>query len=436
MKNRFFLVLALLFSAIATGQIQNFNTQVRFKNVSEHDLQDSTRVAVLDETGLLKYVSKDSLGSGDFIPLTGTEEDKPVTGTIDMIQDENLGSIGAWGSFFQSIVDEKTIAYASIESSQVAVEEDIEIEEGVTESKIGSFFKDRIYFSYHNAGGEVESSRTSTIKVTEEELDGNESYQHLLPLKSGTIAHVEDLEDYIQEPTTDGTSGQVLTTDGSGGRSWTTVSGGGITALTGDVIASGTGSVTATIPNGTVTNAKMANMSGFSVKAKTTTGSGAPTDLAISPNSAIGRAGSGNVSSLGFGTGIVLNGTTINTFNGSYSATQQLTNGTWVDNKPVYKITYTGSNTASINVAALNIATLIDIEGTFTVTTPSSNSIVMDCNAFMLGEFDPSDYINSKAVYNATTGRLNIDLLEGDFEGLPRVVSTFTWRITLYYTKP
>lgn len=32
---------------------------------------------------------------------------------------------------------------------------------------------------------------------------------------------------YIQEPATEGTSGQVLTTDGNGGRTWTTVSGGG-----------------------------------------------------------------------------------------------------------------------------------------------------------------------------------------------------------------
>ena len=36
-----------------------------------------------------------------------------------------------------------------------------------------------------------------------------------------------ELDDYIKEPTNEGTSGQVLTTDGNGGRVWTTVQGGG-----------------------------------------------------------------------------------------------------------------------------------------------------------------------------------------------------------------
>ena len=40
------------------------------------------------------------------------------------------------------------------------------------------------------------------------------------------IVGVDNIEDYIKEPATDGTNGQVLTTDGQGGRSWTTVQGG------------------------------------------------------------------------------------------------------------------------------------------------------------------------------------------------------------------
>lgn len=59
-------------------------------------------------------------------------------------------------------------------------------------------------------------------------------------------------------PAADGTSGQVLSTNGAGVLAWTTPSGGGgITALTGDVTASGAGSVAATIANGAVTYAKM-----------------------------------------------------------------------------------------------------------------------------------------------------------------------------------
>lgn len=61
---------------------------------------------------------------------------------------------------------------------------------------------------------------------------------------------------FIPEPSLEGTPGQVLTTDGEGGRSWTTP-GGGITELTGDVTASGSGSVVATIADNAVTPEKL-----------------------------------------------------------------------------------------------------------------------------------------------------------------------------------
>jgi len=52
-----------------------------------------------------------------------------------------------------------------------------------------------------------------------------------------------------------------------------------ITALTGDVTASGPGSVAATIANSSVTNAKMANMAAHTFKGNNTAGSTAPIDL-------------------------------------------------------------------------------------------------------------------------------------------------------------
>ncbi len=55
--------------------------------------------------------------------------------------------------------------------------------------------------------------------------------------------------------------------------------GGTITALTGDVTASGSGSVVATISAGAVTNAKMANMATSTFKGRITAGSGPPEDL-------------------------------------------------------------------------------------------------------------------------------------------------------------
>ncbi len=54
-----------------------------------------------------------------------------------------------------------------------------------------------------------------------------------------------------------------------------------ITALTGDVTATGPGSAAATIANGAVTNAKHADMATQTFKGRTTAGTGAPEDLTI-----------------------------------------------------------------------------------------------------------------------------------------------------------
>ncbi|MBO9665757.1 MAG: hypothetical protein J7501_02970 [Bdellovibrio sp.] len=67
------------------------------------------------------------------------------------------------------------------------------------------------------------------------------------------------------------------------GSGWLTIGGSpaGVTALTGDVTASGTGSVAATIANSAVTNAKMANMAAYTLKGNNTGSSAVPTDVTI-----------------------------------------------------------------------------------------------------------------------------------------------------------
>jgi hypothetical protein len=76
-----------------------------------------------------------------------------------------------------------------------------------------------------------------------------------------------------------------------------------VTALTGDVTATGPGSVAATIANDAVTNAKLANMSTQTIKGRTTAGSGDPEDLSASQATAIldnmvGDSGSGGTKGL------------------------------------------------------------------------------------------------------------------------------------------
>ena len=80
----------------------------------------------------------------------------------------------------------------------------------------------------------------------------------------------------VPAPTTV-TGTKVLADDGT----WITP-GGGISALTGDVTASGTGSVAATIAAGVVTNSKLADVATSTFKGRTTAGTGSPEDLTVS----------------------------------------------------------------------------------------------------------------------------------------------------------
>ncbi|VTT98949.1 Uncharacterized protein OS=Bradyrhizobium sp. YR681 GN=PMI42_04878 PE=4 SV=1 [Gemmataceae bacterium] len=76
-------------------------------------------------------------------------------------------------------------------------------------------------------------------------------------------------------PDQTGHAGEYLTTDGTA-VSWAATSGGGITALTGDVTATGPGSAAATIAAGAVTLAKQADVATSTVFYRKTAGTGAP----------------------------------------------------------------------------------------------------------------------------------------------------------------
>ena len=71
-----------------------------------------------------------------------------------------------------------------------------------------------------------------------------------------------------------------------GDATWATVVA-GITALTGDVTASGSGSVVATIAADAVTNAKLANVATATFKGRTTAGTGDPEDLTVTQATAL-----------------------------------------------------------------------------------------------------------------------------------------------------
>jgi hypothetical protein len=77
------------------------------------------------------------------------------------------------------------------------------------------------------------------------------------------------------------TNGQVLTATSGTTATWQSPASSGITALTGDVTASGSGSVAATIANNAVTLAKLATQAGNTVLAEATGSTAVPTAVAV-----------------------------------------------------------------------------------------------------------------------------------------------------------
>ena len=123
--------------------------------------------------------------------------------------------------------------------------------------------------------------------------------------------------------TTDATT-DALTINASGGS--------GITELTGDVTASGTGSVAATIANDAVTYAKMQNTgAGNVVLTRSAAGAGNIGETALAAGELLGRGSTGNVAAITLGANLTMTGTTLAATSGGGPASQLDANGTTLD---------------------------------------------------------------------------------------------------------
>lgn len=204
--------------------------------------------------------------------------------------------------------------------------------------------------------------------------------------------------------------------------------GGGITALTGDVTASGSGSVTATISPGAVDlttdvtgDLPLANLAQFSANTVACNPTASTADLStvsLSASQLLGRGSTGNVAGITLDSSLTMSGTTLSVTSGSVSAATQAQQETG-SSTSVYVspgrqqfhqsackfwgfVTYSGSTPAL--TTSYNVTSITDTgvgELTFTIATDFSTANW--CSVATLEDFTPSSSSPATVIVDAAS---------------------------------
>lgn len=138
----------------------------------------------------------------------------------------------------------------------------------------------------------------------------------------------------------------------------------------------------AVVPDNTVTNAKLADMSGNTVKVRASATSGDPSDLALTTSQIVGRGSTGDIAALSIGSGLIMSGTTLNAIQQVYS--EYVTYGTVTANIP-YDSTIPqnteGTEILSLSITPKSASSFLDIQ---VVVNATANSGGRGCAALFV----------------------------------------------------
>lgn len=189
------------------------------------------------------------------------------------------------------------------------------------------------------------------------------------------------------------------------------------------------------VADGSVTNAKLASMSANSIKGRAATSAGAPSDIAIAANRLVGRGSTGNVGALTVGGGLAFSGTQLisDVYRDNYELSPTQTQDTWIDDSPIFKMTFSGSSTGEqqIDLTSFGIDSIILIEGMYVA---NDNSREVPCNyQRLLTPATNADIEVTTCYRNPIRDELNLSWHEV-LSGTVRPVE-FTYKVTIKYVK-